>query len=206
MSMRNTKTAWGIDLVRKEERKWGDLATIMKQKSLYNLTESGNQSLCQPEAEDQLGTSHQQLGGQALEETGGALVLEHLRDNLEARLGVLEVAVLNTGLDHVQRSGDNQGGTGTADGGDKVLAPAGGVVVAQFVDVLLGEGGTTEESERARGVTGGSPASAAVKTHTLISDNLEKATATEGLGVGLTLNLQHIEREEDDLSNTDQTG
>jgi hypothetical protein len=33
------------------------------------------------------------------------------------------VAVLNTGLDHVQGSRHDQRGTGTADGGDKVLGP-----------------------------------------------------------------------------------
>jgi hypothetical protein len=86
------------------------------------------------------------------------------------------------------------------------LAPAGGVVVTEVVDVLLGKGRTTKESERARGITGGSPASAAVETHTLISDNLEKTTATEGLGVGLTLNLEDIKRKKNDLSDTDQTG
>lgn len=60
-------------------------------------------------------------------------------------------------------------------------------------------------SEGARGVTGGSPASTTVQTHTLIGNNLEKATATEGLGVSLALNLKNIEREQNDLSNADQT-
>jgi hypothetical protein len=61
---------------------------------------------------------------------------------------VLEVAVLNTGLDHVERGGDNQGGASTADGGDEVLRPGGGVVILQFVDIFLGESGTTEELSR----------------------------------------------------------
>lgn len=61
-------------------------------------------------------------------------------------------------------------------------------------------------SKRAGGVTGSSPTSAAVKAHTLIGDDLEQATATEGLRVGLTLNLQDIQRKQDDLANTDQTG
>jgi len=61
-------------------------------------------------------------------------------------------------------------------------------------------------SERAGGITGGRPAGTPVKTHTLIRDDLEEATATEGLGVGLTLNLQDIQREQDDLANTNQTG
>lgn len=192
---------------------------------LYNLAKGRDQSLCQPEAEDQLGAGHQQLGGETLEEAAHALVLGHVGNDSESRLGVLEVAVLNTGLDHVQGSRDNQRGTGTADGSDEVLGPRGLVVVLQAVDVLLGKGRSTEEleyklangilglerdaidtySERARGITGGSPAGTAVKTHTLIRDDLEQATATEGLGVGLTLNLQDIQREQDDLANTDQT-
>lgn len=60
-------------------------------------------------------------------------------------------------------------------------------------------------SERSGGVTGGSPASTAIETHTLIGDDLEEATATEGLGVGLTLDLQDVQREEDDLTDTNQT-
>lgn len=56
----------------------------MYRTSLYNLSEGRNQSLCQPEAEDQLGTGHQQLGGQTLEEAGGALVLQHFGNNPEA--------------------------------------------------------------------------------------------------------------------------
>ena len=60
-------------------------------------------------------------------------------------------------------------------------------------------------SEGARGVTGGGPASTTVKTHALIGNNLEQATATEGLGVSLALDLKNIEREQNDLSNADQT-
>jgi len=71
---------------------------------LYNLAKGRDQSLCQPEAEHQLGAGHQQLGSETLEEAAHALVLGHIRDNTETRLGVLKVAVLNTGLDHVQGS------------------------------------------------------------------------------------------------------
>lgn len=60
-------------------------------------------------------------------------------------------------------------------------------------------------SERSGSVTGGCPAGTPVQTHTLIGDNLEEATAAEGLGVRLTLNLQDIQRQQDDLTNTDQT-
>jgi hypothetical protein len=60
-------------------------------------------------------------------------------------------------------------------------------------------------SERSRGITGSSPASAAVKSHTLVGNNLEEATAAESLGVRLTLDLQDIQGEENDFTNTDQT-
>lgn len=112
---------------------------------LYDLTESRDQGLCQPEAENQLGSSHQKLGGQSLEQTHGTLVLEHVGHNSEARLGVLEVAVLDTGLDNIQRSGDDQRSTGTGNGGNKVLTPGGLVVVGQTVNVFLGEGRSTEK-------------------------------------------------------------
>lgn len=112
---------------------------------LYNLSKGGNQSLCQPEAEDQLGSGHQELGDQALEQTERTLVLEHLRNNLESTLGVVEVAVLDTGLDHVEGSGNDQGGASTGDGSHKVLAPGGFVVVAQVVNVFLGESGSSEK-------------------------------------------------------------
>jgi hypothetical protein len=115
---------------------------------LYNLAKGRDQGLGEPEAEDQLGTGHEELGGEALEEGGEALVLHHVGNDAEAGLGVLEVAVLNTGLDHVERGGDNQGGASTADGGDEVLRPGGGVVILQFVDIFLGESGTTEELSR----------------------------------------------------------
>lgn len=145
MSMKNTNF-WEINLAqeRRIKEKWGD-ATIIQHGSLYNLTESGNQSLCQPEAEDQLRACHQQLGGETLEEAGRALVLEHLGDNLEARLGVFEVAVLDTGLDNIEGSRHNQGCASTTDRGDEVLAPGSLVVIGQFVNFFLGESRSAEE-------------------------------------------------------------
>lgn len=191
---------------------------------LYNLAKGRNQRLSQPEAENELRSGHQKLGRQTLEEAAGALVLHHVRQDAESRFGVLKVAVLDTGLDHIQRSGNDQGGAGTAHRGDEVLGPAGGVVVLQGVDVFLGEGGATEElyisvsikmhymdwefsayREGPGGVTGSSPASSPVETEALIRNDLEQTTAAEGLRVSLTLDLQDIQRQEDDLSDTDQT-
>lgn len=60
-------------------------------------------------------------------------------------------------------------------------------------------------SERSGSVTGGSPTSTTVETHTLIGDDLEQTTATESLGVSLTLDLEDVQGQKDDLSDTDQT-
>lgn len=60
-------------------------------------------------------------------------------------------------------------------------------------------------SEGTRGVTGGSPASTAVQTHTLILDDLKKTTTTESFRVCLSLDLQDVKREKDNLSDTNQT-
>jgi hypothetical protein len=60
-------------------------------------------------------------------------------------------------------------------------------------------------SERSGGVTSGSPTGTTVQPHTLIGDDLEQTTATEGLGVSLALNLQDVQRKQDNLSNADQT-
>ena len=59
--------------------------------------------------------------------------------------------------------------------------------------------------ERTGSVSGGRPAGTPVQTHTLIRDDLKQTTTTEGLRVCLTLNLQDVQGEQDDLSNTDQT-
>lgn len=58
--------------------------------------------------------------------------------------------------------------------------------------------------EGTRSITGCSPASTPVETHPLIRNNFEQATATEGLGVCLTLDLQDIQGEQNNLSDTDQ--
>lgn len=85
------------------------------------------------------------LGDESLEEAAEALVLGHVGQNSEAALGVVEVAVLDSGLDDIEGSRNNQGGRGTGNGGDKVLEPAGLVVVLKVEEVLLGKGRTTEQ-------------------------------------------------------------
>lgn len=76
----------------------------------------------------------------------------------------------------------------------------------RLVNVTMCSFGNDTDSERTGSVTGSGPASTPVEAHTLIGDNLEQATATEGLGVCLTLDLQNIQREQNDFSDTDQAG
>lgn len=112
---------------------------------LYDLAKGRNQRLSQPEAENELGSGHQKLRRQTLEERRETFVLHHVGDDTEARLGVLEVAVLDASLDHVEGSGNDKRCASTADGGDEVLRPRGLVVVLQSVDVFLGESRSTEK-------------------------------------------------------------
>lgn len=59
-------------------------------------------------------------------------------------------------------------------------------------------------SKGTRSVTGGGPAPSSVQAEALVGDDPEDATAAEGLGVCLSLDLENVEGEEDDLSDTDQ--
>lgn len=54
------------------------------------------------------------------------------------------------------------------------------------------------------GVTGCCPAPAAVQTKALVGNDPEQATAPESLGVGLALDLEDVERQQDDLTNANQ--
>lgn len=112
---------------------------------LQDLVEGRNEGLSKPEREDQLGTGHEELRSKTLEEGSETLLLGHLCDDLATSLLGLKVAVLNTGLDYVERGGNDERCRGTADGGDEVLVPRGRVVVGEVENLLLCEGGTTEE-------------------------------------------------------------
>lgn len=170
------------------------------------------------------------LGNEALEETRQTLVLGHVGQNPEAALGVVKVTVLDTGLDDVERRGDDERGRRAGDGGDEVLEPGGLVVVLEVEEVLLGESRASEElrngslsvlildgccellsgwrmgayGERSGGVASGGPSPASVQAKALVGNNLEDATAAEGLGVRLALDLEHIEGQQDDFTNTNQ--
>lgn len=54
-------------------------------------------------------------------------------------------------------------------------------------------------------VSRGSPAPAPVQAETLIRDNLEDATAAERLGVCLAFDLEHVERQQHNFTDADQT-
>nr|GFD60917.1 hypothetical protein [Tanacetum cinerariifolium] len=53
-------------------------------------------------------------------------------------------------------------------------------------------------------VAGGGPAPAAVQAKALVGDDPEQPTAPEGLGVGLALDLEHVERQQDNLANANE--
>jgi len=110
-----------------------------------DLPKRRDQRLCQPETEHQLRPRHQQLRRQTLEETRDAFLPHHRAHNLEPRLRVLEISVLDTGFDDVEGSGDDERSRSAGDGGDEVLEVGGGVVVGEVVEIFFGEGGTTEK-------------------------------------------------------------
>lgn len=115
---------------------------------LQDLVEGRDQGLSEPEGEDELRTGHEKLGSKALEERTKTLVLGHVGDDSETRLLGLEVAVLDTGLDDIKRSRNDERGGCTSDGGDKVLRPGSGVVISELVEIFLGSSRTTEELEQ----------------------------------------------------------
>jgi hypothetical protein len=56
--------------------------------------------------------------------------------------------------------------------------------------------------KRSRRVTCRSPSPAAVEAKALVGNNLEETASPEGLRVGLTLDLEHVQWQKDNLSNT----
>lgn len=101
--------------------------------------ESGNERLGKPEREHELWPGHEELRYQALEERRNTLVLHHAADDLESALWVLEVPVLDAGLDDVEGCGHEEGGRCTSNRGNEVLEPGSLIVVAQAEEISLGE-------------------------------------------------------------------
>jgi hypothetical protein len=94
--------------------------------------------LSKPEREDQLRSSHKELRGEAFEEAGESLILHHFGDDSESTLWVIEVPVLNSGLDDIERGRYDQRGAGASNGRNKVLHPSCFVVVGETIPIFLG--------------------------------------------------------------------
>lgn len=92
-------------------------------------------------------TSFAYLGHQSLEEAREALVLSHVRQDPEAAFRVVEVSVLDTGLDDIEGCRDDKRGGRASNRGDKVLEPGGLVVVLEMENPFLRERRTTKEGE-----------------------------------------------------------
>ena len=143
----------------------------------------------------------------------------HVGQDLETALGVVKVLVLDASLDDVEGRRHDQRGRRAGDGGDEVLEPRRLVVVLQREEELLGKGRTAEQlweiesacldrafgsgvrgrewtyRKRARGVSGRRPLPSSVQAEPLVLDDLDNAAATEGLGVGLALDLEDVKRQ-----------
>lgn len=104
-----------------------------------------NKGLSQPEREDELGAGHEKLRDKAFEEGRKSFVLRHVGEDAEAALGVVEVAVLNSGLNNIEGSGNDQRGRGTSDRSNKVLEPGSLVIILEVEKVFLGKSRATEK-------------------------------------------------------------
>ncbi|KAI3483170.1 hypothetical protein L1887_53950 [Cichorium endivia] len=187
---------------------WGCVACCVE--TIYNLdrasldvlAKEGDEALGDGEGEDELGADDEHLGGEALEEGAEALVFDHVLDDGHAADLGFEVGVLDARLYDVEGGSDGDGCDGTADGSKEVLRPCSVVVVLEAKDVFLCEGGSTEERKGAGGVTCSGPAPTTVEVDVLVGKNAQESSRSEGLRVGLTLDLEHIQRQQDDLADT----
>lgn len=82
---------------------------------------------------------------QALEETCKSLILHHASNNLETTFGVLKITILDSSLDHVQRSGNNQWCGRTSNRSNEVLEPGCFVVIIQTEEISLRESRSTKK-------------------------------------------------------------
>lgn len=168
------------------------------------LSKPWDQRLRNGEREHQLGAHHKDLGRKTLEERREALIAHHVANDRHTAHLRFEVRVLNTGLDDIQWRRNSNARDTTRNARHKVLGPGSIRVVLQAKHVLLGERTTTEQSERARRIPRRCPAPAAVQVHILVQQDANEAARSERLRVCLALDLEHIEREEDNLTNTRQ--
>lgn len=167
---------------------------FITRQNLHHCSEKGNQSLGQPETKNEFGAGHEHLRRQSFEEAGNTFVLQHAGHDSETRLRVLEVSVLNSGLDNVKGSGDNQAGRCTGDGGDKVLAPGSLVIILKLEQFFFGPSRSAKERERTGGISSGRPPGSTIETESFIGNNAKEASRSESFRVRLPLDLEYIER------------
>ena len=154
------------------------------------------------------------LGSETLEQRGRALVLDQVLNHSNAADLRLEVGILDTGLDRVERSGDGDRRDGTSNRSDEVLHPGRLVVVVEVEEVVLGQGRSTEEleagqsqcqlvsgeatySEASWRVAGHGPSPATVQRRALLEENSHDTTSTEGFRIHLPLDLEGIQWQKD---------
>ena len=172
--------------------------------ALHVLSEEGNQTLSDGKREDELGSDDQHLWRQTLEESTEAFVLDHVLDNSNAAYLGFKVGILDSGLDDIERSSYSDGSDRAADGGEEVLGPSGIAVVLEAKDVFLGESGSSEECERAGSVSSSGPAPTSVQVDIFVGQDTQEAARSERFRVGLTLDLEHIQWQKNDLSDSGQ--
>ncbi|KAH3668201.1 hypothetical protein OGAPHI_001955 [Ogataea philodendri] len=124
--------------------------------------------------------------------------------NFAADTHPLKVLVLDSGFNDVQRSRHDQRGRGTKNGSNEVLTPGSRRVVLQVENVLFSKGRTTEQSKGARGISSSSPSPSFVQSQSLVLQDLDKTSTLESLGVCLSLDLQDIQWQQHNFTNTDQ--
>lgn len=108
-------------------------------------------------------------------------------------------------LDDVERLRDDDGRDGSRHARRDILTKSRIPIVRQAEEFVLRERRTAKKSERSRSVPHHRPIPPAVQSETLIGENPDKAPLPEGFWVGLTFDLEDVEREEDDFANADKT-
>jgi hypothetical protein len=101
--------------------------------------------LSEPERKHKLGTCHQKLGSQSLEERRETFFTHHPGHDFETALRVFEVLVLDPSLDNIEGSGDDERCASTGNRSDEILSPGGGIVVLELVKVFFGSSRTTKQ-------------------------------------------------------------
>ncbi|CAD2212799.1 mitochondrial carrier protein [Angomonas deanei] len=153
---------------------------------------------------DQLRGGGYNLWREALEEGGDPLLPEHRGGGEDSILALPLRRLLHTGLDDIHRVGNGNRAARTNGGGAGVLEEGGAAVILEAKDVVLGEGGTTEEAEGAGGVTAhGHQRTRVHAGDTLGAEEVEESLAHRRL-VGLAKHFQTVEGQQKHLTEADE--